>query len=51
MSLVGANPWVVAGVTFAEVSIASVLAAFFSARPDGADTELIKRISGGKVRK
>jgi hypothetical protein len=51
MSLVGANPWIVAGVTFAEVSIASVLAAFFSARPDGADTELIKRISGGKVRK
>jgi hypothetical protein len=51
MSLVGANPWVVAGVTFIEVSLASVLAAFFSARPDGADTELIKRISGGKVRK
>jgi hypothetical protein len=51
MSLVGSNPWLVAGITFAEVSIASVLAAFFSARPDGADTELIKRISGGKVRK
>lgn len=51
MSLVGSNPWVVAGVTFVEVSIASILAAFFSARPDGADTELIKRISGGKVRK
>ena len=51
MSLVGSNPWVVAGITFAEVSIASILAAFFSARPDGADAELIKRISGGKVRK
>jgi hypothetical protein len=51
MSLVGSNPWIVAGVTFIEVSIASVLAAFFSARPDGADTELIKRNSGGKVRK
>jgi hypothetical protein len=51
MSLVGSNPWLVAGITFAEVSIASVLAAFFSARPDGADTELIKRISSGKVRK
>jgi hypothetical protein len=51
MSLVGSNPLLVAGITFAEVSIASVLAAFFSARPDGADTELIKRISGGKVRK
>lgn len=43
MVLVGANPWLVAGVTFAEVSIASILAAFFSARPEGADTELIRR--------
>lgn len=43
MSLVGADPWVVAGVTFVEVSVASVLAAFFSARPDAADTELIKK--------
>lgn len=51
MSLVGSSPWLVAGVTFVEVSIASILAAFFSARPDGADTELIKRISGGKIRK
>jgi len=33
----------VAGVTFLEVSIASILAAFFSARPDAADTELIRR--------
>jgi len=48
MSLVGANPWLVAGVTFVEVSIASVLAAFFSARPDGADTELIKKIKAVK---
>ena len=43
MSLVGVNPWLVAGVTFLEVSIASILAAFFSARPDAADTELIRR--------
>ena len=43
MSFVGTNPWIVAGVTFVEVSIASILAAFFSARPDGADTELIRR--------
>jgi hypothetical protein len=43
MSLVGVNPWIVAGVTFLEVSIASILAAFFSARPDAADTELIRR--------
>jgi hypothetical protein len=51
MSLVGGNPWLVAGITFVEVSVASILAAFFSARPDGADAELIKRNSGGKVRK
>jgi len=50
MSQVGTNPWLVAGVTFIEVSIASVLAAFFSARPDGADTELIKRIASGKIK-
>jgi len=43
MSLVGADPWIVGGVTFVEVSLASVLAAFFSARPVAADTELIKK--------
>jgi hypothetical protein len=43
MATVGANPWLVAGVTFIEVTVASVLAAFFSARPDAADTELIRR--------
>ena len=43
MSVVGANPWLLAGVTFLEVTVASVLAAFFSARPDAADTELIQR--------
>ena len=43
MSLVGVNPWIVAGVTFLEVSIASILASYFSARPDAADTELIRR--------
>ena len=43
MAVVGANPWLVAGVTFVEVSVASVLAAFFSARPDAADAELIQR--------
>jgi len=44
MSTIGANPWLVAGVTFVEVSVASILAAFFSARPDAADPELIRRI-------
>ncbi len=51
MALVGTNPWVVAGVTFVEVSIASILAAFFSARPDAADTELIKKNARGKINK
>jgi hypothetical protein len=51
MSLVGANSWLVAGVTFIEVSIASILAAFFSARPEAADTELIRRNSNGKIAK
>jgi hypothetical protein len=51
MALVGSNPWVVAGVTFIEVTIASVLAAFFSARPDAADTELIKKNARGKINK
>jgi len=48
MSLIGTNPWVVAGVTFVEVSIASILAAFFSARPDDADAELIKKVRAVK---
>ena len=44
MALVGANPWLVSLVTFVEVSIAAILAAFFSARPEAADAELIKKI-------
>ncbi len=48
MTLIGTNPWIVAGVTFIEVSIASILAAFFSARPDSADTELIKKVRAVK---
>ncbi len=50
MGLVGANPWVVAGVTFVEVSVAAILAAFFSARPDEADAELIRKNASGKIR-
>jgi hypothetical protein len=49
MSLIGANPWVVAGVTFVEVSIAAILAAFFSARPDEADAELMRKNASGKI--
>jgi hypothetical protein len=44
MAVVGANPWLVAGVTFVEVTVASVLAAFFSARPEAADRELIQKV-------
>lgn len=44
MAQVGATPWLVALVTFVEVSIASVLAAFFSARPEAADRELIQKV-------
>ena len=49
MSLIGTNPWVVAGITFVEVSIAAILAAFFSARPDEADSELIRKNASGKI--
>jgi len=44
MSSVGAIPWLVALVTFAEVALASTLAAFFSARPEAADRELIQKV-------
>lgn len=44
MSSVGAIPWLVALVTFAEVTLASTLAAFFSARPEAADRELIQKV-------
>lgn len=43
MATIGANPWLVAGVTFVEVTVAAILAGFFSARPDAADAELIQR--------
>jgi len=44
MSAVGATPWLVGLVTFAEVAVASTLAAFFSARPEAADRELIQKV-------
>ncbi len=44
MNTIGVNPLLVFVVTFVEVSSASILAAFFSARPEGVDTELISRI-------
>jgi hypothetical protein len=44
MSVIGANAWLVALVTFIEVSVASILAAFFSARPEALDRELIQKV-------
>ena len=44
MSAVGATPWLVGLVTFVEVAVASTLAAFFSARPEAADRELIQKV-------
>ncbi|MBU6144887.1 MAG: hypothetical protein KGQ56_05400, partial [Acidobacteria bacterium] len=44
MSQVGVNPWLVFAVTFIEVATVSSLAAFFSARPEGVDTELLQKV-------
>jgi len=44
MNMVGINLWLVFAVTFVEVALTSVLAAFFSARPEGVDTELVQRV-------
>ena len=44
MSQVGINFWLVALVVFVEVSSMSFLAAFFSARTEGVDTELVSRV-------
>ncbi|MFN5558544.1 MAG: DUF6350 family protein [Rhodoluna sp.] len=44
MSQIGINPWLVFAVTFVEVSLISCLAAFFSARTEGVDTELVQRV-------
>jgi len=44
MNMVGINLWLVFAVTFVEVAVTSILAAFFSARPEGVDTELVQRV-------
>lgn len=41
---VGVNPLVVGLVTFVEVGVVSVLTAFYSAKPDAPDQELINRV-------
>jgi hypothetical protein len=42
LQTVGVNPLLVAGVLFIEVAVVSILAAFFSARPDAPDHPLAK---------
>lgn len=44
MSQVGVNPLLVFVVTFIEVGVVSALAAFFSARPDEVDADLVQRV-------
>lgn len=43
LQIIGVNPLLVAGVLFIEVAAVSILAAFFSARPDKPDHPLVKR--------
>ena len=44
MSEIGVNPLFIFVVSFIEVTLASILAAFFSARPEGVDTELLAKL-------
>ncbi|MFM6939774.1 MAG: DUF6350 family protein, partial [Rhodoluna sp.] len=41
LEMVGVNPFILAAVVFVETSVVSILAAFFSARPDQADHPLL----------
>ena len=43
LQVVGVNPLLTAGVLFVEVAVVSILAAFFSARPDAPDHPLAQR--------
>lgn len=45
LASIGINPWMVALVSFIEVSAMATLAAFYSARPDRADHELLNNRS------
>jgi hypothetical protein len=42
LETVGVNPLILAAVVFVETSVVSILAAFFSARPDAADHPLLR---------
>jgi hypothetical protein len=43
LQVIGTNPILAAGVLFIEVAAVSILAAFFSARPDKPDHPLVQR--------
>jgi hypothetical protein len=43
LQVIGTNPFLAAGVLFIEVASVSILAAFFSARPDKPDHPLVQR--------
>ena len=42
LQVIGVNPLLAAGVLFVEVAVVSILAAFFSARPDAPDHPLVQ---------
>ena len=44
MASIGISLWQIFLVTFVEVGVVSAVAAFFSARPDEVDTELVQRV-------
>ncbi len=46
---VGGNPWLVAGALFVETAVVATLAAFYSAKPEGADYEVIARAQQPRV--
>ncbi|MFM5905544.1 MAG: DUF6350 family protein [Micrococcales bacterium] len=41
----GANPWLVALVTFIETAVVATIAGFYSAKPEAPDDEVIRRVS------
>ena len=43
LQVIGVNPLLAAGVLFVEVAVVSILAAFFSARPDAPDHPLVQK--------
>lgn len=44
ISQIGVNPWLLFTLSFVEITAASIAAAFFSAKPEGLDTELLQKV-------